>query len=64
MDKTKLDCEILKAGITKKDLCTKIGLSRSAFHRKCTGDSSFTIFEVEKIMDTLNLKNPDLFFTL
>ena len=39
--------------ISKDDMCSKLGLSRSAFYRKRTGKSEWTYSEMQKIGDTL-----------
>lgn len=45
------------------DMCEMLGISRSAFYRKCNGKSEFTMGEIKKIVDYLNLDSPiDIFF--
>lgn len=45
------------------DMCEMLGISRSAFYRKCNGITEFTQGEIKKIVDYLNLKSPvDIFF--
>ena len=39
-------------------LCKEIGISRSAFYRKVHGKSEFTIGEINRIVDILDLKSP------
>ena len=51
-------------GIGKAEMCEKLGISRSAFYRKCMGISEFTQGEIQKIVNILNLKSPmGIFFT-
>jgi transcriptional regulator with XRE-family HTH domain len=45
-------------GITIESLCKEIGISRSAFYRKCNGLSNFTQSEIQEIVDFLGLKSP------
>ena len=64
MDKYKLEYEMKKRGITIKKLCYDIGISRSAFYRKCNGYSEFTQGEIQKIVDYIGLSSPmGIFFT-
>lgn len=45
------------------DMCEMLGISRSAFYRKCNGITEFTQSEIKKIVDYLDLKSPaDIFF--
>lgn len=64
MDKARLEYEMMKHNISKSDMCTMLGISRSAFYRKCNGESEFTQSEIQKIVDILDLKSPmGIFFT-
>ena len=58
MDKAKLMNAMAEKGISIKDMCDKLNMSRSAFYRKCNGKSEFTQSEIVKIMDILGLKSP------
>ena len=58
MDKYKLEYEMKSRGITIVALCENIGMSRSAFHRKCNGTSEFTQSEIEKIVEYIGLESP------
>lgn len=58
MDKYKLEYEMKSRGITITKLCEDIGISRSAFHRKCNGTSDFTQSEIQKIINLLGLESP------
>ena len=45
------------------DMYQMLGISRSAFYRKCNGKSEFTQSEIQKIVAYLNLKSPvEIFF--
>ena len=45
------------------DMCNMLGISRSAFYRKCKGITEFTQSEIKKIVDYLNLQSPvEIFF--
>lgn len=64
MDFMRLRYEIAKKGITITKFCEQLKMSRSAFYRKCTGSTEFTLSEIEKILELLNLDSPmDIFFT-
>lgn len=63
MDKARLEYEMKKKGISQSALCEAIGMSRSAFYRKCCGQSEFTQSEIQRIVDVLKLESPvDIFF--
>lgn len=63
MDKALLEYEMNKKGISISDMCNMLGISRSAFYRKCIGKSEFTMSEIAKIVDVLGLDSPvDIFF--
>lgn len=64
MDKALLEYEMKKKGVTIEEMCKKIGISRSAFYRKCNGTSEFTQSEIQTIVDYLKLESPmGIFFT-
>lgn len=58
MDKALLEYEMKKRGVTIEEMCKIIGISRSAFYRKCNGTSEFTQSEIQTIVDYLNLESP------
>ena len=58
MDKALLEYEMKKKGVTIDEMCEVIGISRSAFYRKCNGTSEFTQSEIQTIVDHLNLESP------
>lgn len=58
MDRYKLEYEMKRRNVSVKDLCKAIGMSRSAFHRKCNGTSEFTLSEIEAIVNVLELETP------
>lgn len=58
MDKARLMYEMLKKNISIGDMCERLNMSRSAFHRKCNGTSEFTRSEIQRIMDILDLESP------
>ena len=58
MNKARLEYEMNLRGVTRSDLCKVLGISRSAFYRKCNGISEFTQGEIQKIVDCLNLETP------
>lgn len=64
MDKYKLEYEMKSRGITIENLCHDLGMSRSAFYRKCNGTSQFTQGEIQSIVDYIGLDSPmGIFFT-
>ena len=62
MDKALLQYEMKKKGITVYDLCKKLNVSTSAFHRKCNGKSEFKQSEIQAIVDILQLESPMAIF--
>ena len=58
MNKAKLEYEMTIRGITKSQLCSVLGISRSAFYKKCNGKSEFTRIEIQKIVDYMKLDTP------
>lgn len=62
MDKALLEYEMKKKGVSVDELCKKIGISRSAFYRKCNGKSEFTQSEIQAIIDFLSLNSPMAIF--
>lgn len=58
MDKAKLMYEMAKRSVSIQSMCEKLGISRSAFYRKCNGISEFTQGEIQKIVDILELASP------
>lgn len=57
MDAAQLECEMKRKKVSKGDMCKMLGISRSAFYRKCTGRSEFTQSEIQKIASILELKD-------
>ena len=58
MNKARLEYEMNLRNVSKSDMCAMLGISRSAFYRKCNGGSEFTQGEIQKIVDFLNLETP------
>ena len=58
MNKEKLYLEMNKKGVKIGQLCKDLGMSRSAFYRKCEGKTQFTQVEIQRITDYLELKSP------
>ena len=63
MNKALLEYKMSEQGKNIVDMCNMLHISRSAFYRKCNGKSEFTMSEIKKIVDFLNLESPmDIFF--
>lgn len=62
LDKNLLLYEMNKRNVTIKMMCEKLGISRSAFYRKCNGITEFTLGEIQTIVDYLELGSPDKIF--
>ena len=64
VNKALLEYKMKEQGKSITDMCLMLGISRSAFYRKCNGKSEFTLSEIQKIVDYLKLDSPmDIFFT-
>lgn len=64
MNKALLEYKMKEKGKSISDMHKMLGISRSAFYRKCTGKSEFTHSEIQKVVDYLELDSPmDIFFT-
>lgn len=64
MNKALLEYKMKEKGKSISDMCEMLGISRSAFYRKCNGKSEFTQSEIQKIVDFLELDSPvEIFFT-
>lgn len=63
MNKIKLDAIMREKRVTKKALCSALGISRTALYRKTNGISEFTVSEMEKIISILEIAQPaEIFF--
>lgn len=62
MNKALLKYEMSKKGVSVSELCKKLGISRSAFYRKCNGESEFKQSEIQTIVDSLELDSPVAIF--
>ena len=63
MNKALLEYKMRIKGKNISDMCEMLGISRSAFYRKCNGKSEFTISEIRKIVAFLGLESPvEIFF--
>ena len=62
MNKALLEYEMSKKNVTIKMMCERLGMSRSAFYRKCNGITEFTQSEIQGIVDYLGLDSPTAIF--
>lgn len=63
MNKERLEKEMKEKGVSKERMCQELGISRSAFYRKCRGISQFTLEEIQAVVKILHLESPmDIFF--
>ena len=58
MNKARLEYEMKIRGVSIADMCEMLGISRSAFYRKCNGISEFTQSEIQSIVNFLDLESP------
>lgn len=63
MNTALLEYKMKENGKSIADMCEMLGISRSAFYRKCNGKSEFTQSEIHKIVVYLKLDSPvEIFF--
>ncbi|MFR1834037.1 MAG: helix-turn-helix domain-containing protein [Lachnospiraceae bacterium] len=58
LNSEKLEEEMKLKGISKAKMCEELGISRSAFYRKCQGQCQFTLEEIKAITKILQLESP------
>lgn len=58
MDKALLEYEMRKKNVSIEMMCNHLGISRSAFYRKCNEKTQFTQKEIKAIVDYLGLSSP------
>ena len=58
MDRYRLEYEMKRRGVTVKEMCDHLQISRTAFYRKTRGISEFTLSEIREIVDYLKLDSP------
>ena len=64
MNKQALLERMAEKGFSIHEMYTALGISRSAFYRKCNGKSEFTLSEMNKILSLLGVKDPrEIFFS-
>ena len=55
--------KMAEKGFSIQKMYTALGMSRSAFYRKRTGKSEFTLAEMNQILSILHVKDPrEIFF--
>lgn len=62
MNKQALLTKMQEKNISITEMYIKLGISRSAFYRKCNGLSEFTLDEMKKIMAVLEEEDPRAIF--
>ena len=62
MDKQALLKKMDEKGISVTEMYTMLGMSRSAFYRKCNCKSEFTLKEAKQIMQILGVADPNEIF--
>ncbi len=45
-------------GIKVNELCESLGIAKSTYYRKLYGETDFTLPEMKKILELLNVKSP------
>ena len=67
MNQQKLSEKMKEKNISVYQMYTILGISKSAFYRKCKGITEFKLNEIKKICDVLGLQSSDerdtIFFT-
>ncbi len=62
MNKVLLRCEMVKKGYSVEKMAASLGISRSAFWKKCNGISEFKQSEIKRMIDLLQPENPTAIF--
>jgi DNA-binding NtrC family response regulator len=62
VNKALLEYEIKRNGFTIGSFCETLGMSRSAFYRKCNGISEFGLDEIKAIKSLLRLSSLEPIF--
>ncbi len=60
LDAQKLKGKIVEAGITQGELAKRIGISQNTLTRKLTGRRDFTIGEIDRICNVLQITDNSL----
>lgn len=61
-DTIKLELEIRRNGLTKKEVAKMLGLSEQGFLMKLNNKTEFKASEIRKLCDVLHLEDNSLFF--
>ncbi len=67
MNSQMLKAQMILSGITPRNLCEKLGISRSTYYKKLRGASEFTQSEIREIKHILSLDDEhvcSIFFAL
>ena len=59
MNSALLRYEMQRKGLSMRQLCEILNISKSAFWRKCTGKSEFKQSEISKMIQVLDLKGAE-----
>lgn len=59
MRRNLLKAKIVENGLTMEELADKISVSRTTLFYKMTGKTQFTLEEVVKMCDVLNINTPE-----
>lgn len=62
MNKEGLYVRMKEKGVSVGGMCTLLGISRSAFYRKTRGKSEFTLSEIQRMREVLDLSTLDEIF--
>ena len=62
MDKALLEYVMKTQGVSRSELCKRIGISLCTFSKKMCGKTQFTLDEVKAIMSVLDIKDPTPIF--
>lgn len=64
MNKALLEYEMKVKGVSALQIAEYLGISRSTFWKKCTGQSEFKQSEIQRIIQYLGIEDPaPIFFT-
>jgi len=62
MNKKMLYAKMLEKDINREQMCELLNINPATFSRKCNGRTEFTLGEITKICDALNVSPMGIFF--
>lgn len=62
-NRRKLQAQMVLRGVKTEDVANELGINASTFYRKMGNDGDFSRLEIQKMIEFLEIENPnDIFF--